>query len=186
MVVNYRIGENMNCNFKYSLLVFTSCLLLGFSVADLNAQQASGSGASSGGLVEVIVTARRREEGLMSMPVSITAFTSNDIEMRQFDRVSRITEATPNLHYRTGIEGLNNAALVFIRGIGQGDFVPTLQAGVGYLDASYKELEANVSFPATNSLPNIPEWTTNASAVLRIPLTGSVGGEVEHPLGIHG
>jgi iron complex outermembrane receptor protein len=54
----------------------------------------------------------------------------------------------------------------------------TLSAGVGYLDASYKELEANVSFPATNELPNIPEWTTNASAVLRIPLTGSVGGEV--------
>jgi len=123
---------------RHLLFMFTPSLLLGLLATDVVAQDAAESAPATGGLEEIMVTARRREEDLMTTPVSITAFTSDEIEARQFDSVAQLREAVPNLQYRTGIEGLNGTALVFIRGIGQGDFVPSLQAGVGtYLDGVY-------------------------------------------------
>src|SRR5262245_3215553 len=120
----------MKRRIRRSLFLFTPGLLLALSGTDVVAQDAAEAPAA-GGLEEITVTARRREEDLMTTPVSITAFTSSDIEARQFDDVRQLREAVPNLQYRTGIEGLNSTALVFIHGIGQGDFVPSLQAGLG-------------------------------------------------------
>lgn len=92
----------------------------------------------AGELEEIIVTARRREESLMETPVSITAFTADDLALRQVEQSYQIGEATPNLVYRNVQNNSNVAGIIFIRGIGQGDFVPTLQPGVGtYVDGAY-------------------------------------------------
>ena len=91
-----------------------------------------------GALEEIIVTARRREESLMDTPVSITAFTTAEIEARQMSTAADIDQAVPNLLYRTNGLQNTNAATVFIRGIGQRDFIPTKQPGVGiYVDGGY-------------------------------------------------
>ncbi len=87
---------------------------------------------------EVTVTARRREETLMETPIAITAYSGEELKLRQIDRTDQLAQSTPNLVFRTSMEGLSDAAIVFIRGIGQGDFVPTVQAGVGtYVDGVY-------------------------------------------------
>ena len=58
--------------------------------------------------------------------------------LRQVEQSYQVGEATPNLVYRNVRNNSNVAGIVFIRGIGQSDFVPTLQPGVGtYVDGAY-------------------------------------------------
>ncbi len=52
--------------------------------------QSDQTGASAGGLEEVIVTARRREEKLQSVPVAITAFTPAALEEKHIESASEL------------------------------------------------------------------------------------------------
>lgn len=101
-------------------------------------QATSGEQATAGALEEIIVTARKREESLMKTPVAITALTADELAQRQIDSTVQIAQATPNLIFRNTASTSNTAAVVYIRGIGQADFVPTIQPGVGtYVDGGY-------------------------------------------------
>lgn len=91
-------------------------------------------------LEEVLVTARKREELLQDTPISITAFSQEDIEIRKLNDISQLAEFTPNLEFdfTAPISGSTNNASVFIRGVGQTDYVPNKDPGVGiYLDGIY-------------------------------------------------
>ncbi len=101
---------------------------------------AENDARSSMVIEEIIVTARKRSENLQETPISITAFTAGNLEARQITSISEIDEATPNLVFDIAApsSGSNSAASVFIRGIGQLDFVPTTDPGVGiYVDGVY-------------------------------------------------
>ena len=125
----------MNTTIKFTL---PTLLLVGATVLVWPGGQAVAQGTSAGALEEITVTARRREESLMDTPVSITAFSAQDIQDRQIFRSHQLAESTPNLHYRTQVEGTSHASLVFIRGVGQSDFIPSVQPGVGiYVDEGY-------------------------------------------------
>ncbi|WP_198351028.1 TonB-dependent receptor [Flavisphingomonas formosensis] len=92
------------------------------------------------GVGDIVVTARRREETLQKVPVSITAFTAKDLASRQVDNISQIAGSTPNLVFNSSapVSGSNTAASIFIRGIGQTDFTLVTDPGVGlYLDGVY-------------------------------------------------
>lgn len=89
---------------------------------------------------EITVTARKREENLQNVPISITAFTGMDLESRGFTKIDQIQNATPNLTFYsyTPFGGSSNNATVYLRGIGQSDFAPTTEPGVGiYVDGVY-------------------------------------------------
>ena len=91
-------------------------------------------------LEELVVTARRREENLMETPVSIAAFSEADIRARQFERVNQIGQATPNVEFRENANAgsSNYAAVAYIRGVGQSDFIASVEPGVGiYIDEAY-------------------------------------------------
>ena len=106
----------------------------------VEAQQAEDAGVPATGMLEeIIVTARRREESLMETPVSVTAFTSQELDSRQIDLSYQIGEATPNLVFRVGsTTGGTRAAAVYIRGVGQERPAPIAQPGVGiYVDGAY-------------------------------------------------
>ena len=69
-------------------------------------------------LEEVVVTAQRRDQSLQSVPISVTALTSGDIqELNLADSVS-IGDRVPNLNFKT-IGGTLN---ITIRGVGNNDF----------------------------------------------------------------
>ena len=69
-------------------------------------------------LEEVVVTAQRRDQSLQSVPISVTALTSSDIqELNLADSVS-IGDRVPNLDFKT-IGGTLN---ITIRGVGNNDF----------------------------------------------------------------
>ncbi len=106
----------------------------------LNAFPAVALAQSGAALEEIVVTARKREESLLDTPISITAFTAADLEAKQITTLNQIAESTPNLVFKTGTanSGFSGASTVFIRGIGQTDFLLTNEPAVGiYLDGVY-------------------------------------------------
>ena len=88
---------------------------------------------------EIVVTARKRTESLQETPIAITAFTGDGLAARGIDRADDLANFTPNLTFQNspGHSASSNAA-VYIRGVGQQDFVPTVEPGVGiYVDGIY-------------------------------------------------
>lgn len=95
---------------------------------------------AQGVIEEVTVTVRRREERLQDAPVAVTAISAAQLDQRDVLDISGIAQIVPNLTFNstTGNSGSSNAAVVFIRGVGQDDFFPTIDPGVGiYLDGVY-------------------------------------------------
>lgn len=89
---------------------------------------------------EIIVTARRREEGLQHVPISITAMTGNELEARQIVSVDQLGTIVPNLQYDKAApsSGSSSVGQIFIRGIGQTDYTPVTDPGVAlYIDNVY-------------------------------------------------
>lgn len=91
-------------------------------------------------LEEIIVTARKREEGLQSTPIAISAFSGDSLEYRGVSNVGEIAQFTPNLSFQNNpsFGGASNSAAIYIRGVGQKEFLPTVDPGVGlYVDGVY-------------------------------------------------
>jgi iron complex outermembrane receptor protein len=89
---------------------------------------------------EVIVTARKREESLQDAPLSVSAFSGESLEARGFTNIAEVGSITPNLTYQSnpGAGGSSSVATVYIRGVGQRDFLGTIDNGVGfYIDDVY-------------------------------------------------
>jgi outer membrane receptor protein involved in Fe transport len=62
------------------------------------------------GLEEIIVTARKRAENLLEVPLSITAFTSEDIEQSGIDSVADLATQTVGFSYRQGFGRLGSGS----------------------------------------------------------------------------
>jgi iron complex outermembrane receptor protein len=91
-------------------------------------------------LEEIVVTARRRSEDLQQAPLAITAFSAAAIEARGMQTVADVTSFTPNVQFdRSAAEaGGGGSTAIAIRGIGQTDYVLTVEPAVGlYLDGVY-------------------------------------------------
>ena len=82
------------------------------------------------GIEEVIVTARRREETAQSVPIPITALSSEQLESRAITEIKNIENITPNLSFLHSALA-QGTAQVFLRGIGQVNWGPTQDPKVG-------------------------------------------------------
>ncbi|WP_426164495.1 TonB-dependent receptor [Sandarakinorhabdus sp. DWP1-3-1] len=86
---------------------------------------------------EIIVTARRRDERLIDVPVAVTAFGAADVARLQAIDLGGLQGASPNLNIVQG-RGSSASANIFIRGIGQPDALQTFDPAVGvYVDGVY-------------------------------------------------
>lgn len=145
--------------------------LAGVSPAD--AQETEGTG----GLQEVVVTARYREENLQQTPIAITAITAQDLEQRGFSTASEVAYTVPNASFRPAQAAYGNTMTAFIRGIGQNDFLPEFEPGVGiYFD--------DVLFPVVMG-SQVDLMDLERVEVLRGPQgtlfgRGSIGGAVRY------
>lgn len=102
------------------------------------AQTAEESAASQ--LEEIVVSARKREENLQDTPLSVAAFSAATLSKMQINTIAEISRFTPNvvINSTAAISGSSAATTVYIRGIGQYDFAPTAEPGVGlYVDGVY-------------------------------------------------
>lgn len=96
-------------------VLLASCMLGGAGFAHAQVAQA-GDAASAGGLEEIIVTARKREESVQTVPVAVTAISEKVIQQRDITSIEKIAAATPNLNVGRASNG--SGAQLTMRGIG--------------------------------------------------------------------
>lgn len=122
--------------------VFQAALAIGVSVGALcigtpaMAQDAQES--TQGQVEEIVVTAQFREQKLQDTPIAITAVDAALIEARSATNLADVTKAAPSVVLRPSASAFGNSISASIRGLGQGDFNPALEPGVGlYIDDVY-------------------------------------------------
>ena len=104
------------------------------------AQSGGQQQAQSPMLEEIVVTARKREESLMEVPLAITAFSSNDIDAMNIKQLNDVMVMTPSFHFvnAQGGSGRNDRsanALVF-RGLFLANNVGANAGGQLFIDGS--------------------------------------------------
>jgi iron complex outermembrane receptor protein len=114
-----------------------TALALGMIFAPAGAAAETGPVSARAGLEEIVVTARRREETVQSVPIPVTALAGDDLRDRGVFNLSDIDRLTPNLDFQFAGSS-RNSAQVFLRGIGQINWSPPQDPKVGiYLDGVY-------------------------------------------------
>ena len=124
-------------SFRKLGLVFSPLLLCFLPLGQAGAQ---GSGADAFAIEEIVVTARRREESLQDTPIAVTAYSEDEMDLRGHLNITDISQSTPNVNIEQAAAtgGLSAAPTVFIRGVGQLDFVINTDPAVGvYVDGVY-------------------------------------------------
>jgi iron complex outermembrane receptor protein len=115
--------------------------LSGGAGATVHAQETGNIGsavaAPEGNIEKVVVTARRREETLQDVPVSVTAFSADQLSKQSIPDVVALATALPNTTLKAS-RATNSTLTAFIRGVGQADPLAGFESGVGiYLDDVY-------------------------------------------------
>ncbi|MFL6660409.1 MAG: TonB-dependent receptor [Massilia sp.] len=113
--------------------------LMGSTMGAAHAQTAADAApaATSDKMDVVVVTARRREETLQDVPVSVTAFNADQLSKQGVPDITALASALPNTTMKSS-RATNSTLTAFIRGVGQQDPLAGFEAGVGiYLDDVY-------------------------------------------------
>lgn len=88
-----------------------------YSQLSTAADASSGDEAGPPQLQEVMVTAQRREEKQQDVPISLTAFTSDELKLADINTAKDYLAMTPNVSFaEDGLNG-NNSIRVSIRGV---------------------------------------------------------------------
>ena len=90
-------------------------------------------------LQEITVTARKTEERLLDAPLSITAFSADDIEKKGFSNLEDVARSAPGVQYSQQggqIPGRYTSAIRF-RGMNVNSDSPSLQLGSLFVDGVY-------------------------------------------------
>ena len=108
------------------------------SASMATAAAAQDAAPSQDTIAEVVVTAQFRAENVQSTPLAITAVNAAMLESRSQTSIADVTAQAPNVQLRPAGAAFGNSLTASIRGVGQGDFNPALEPGVGmYVDDVY-------------------------------------------------
>jgi iron complex outermembrane receptor protein len=108
-------------------IALSSTILL---TAPAQAQDGARRGSASAMLEEVVVTARKREEGAQEVPLSVTAFNANQLSTLKVRDLNDLTVGMPNV----GLEDIGTqrgTANFAIRGLGVNSSIPSIDPAVG-------------------------------------------------------
>ena len=115
-------------NFRWAMLAFLS-LVVSPSIAS----------SQTIALEEIVVTARKRSESLLEIPVAITAFTSDQMEAIGAPNLVDLSKFTPGLQFNE--QGVQEPGRVYtairFRGLGSELKEPFAQIGSAFLDGIY-------------------------------------------------
>ena len=115
-------------------------LFLSLAIAAPLAAQDEGSPTGTEGLVleEIIVTATRRERSIMEVPLAVSAYGAEQIELSGVTDIYHLMRIAPSLILNTG-QGETVGATARIRGIGTNSDNPGFEPAVGlYVDGVYR------------------------------------------------
>ena len=123
------------------------CSALGVVLAaTANAQDAAPKRASSALLEEVVVTARKREEGSQDVPISISAYSSDKIDALKVRNLTNLAVSMPSV-VLDEIGTSRGYANFSIRGLGINSSIPSIDPAVGMVvDGVYLGTNAGVVF----------------------------------------
>ncbi|UVO55162.1 TonB-dependent receptor [Sphingomonas sp. SUN039] len=117
---------------RFRIALFSGVALVGTLATPAFAQQPAETGDG-----DIVVTARRREESLIDVPISMTAISGAQLERTGAIDITDVAASAPNVTLEVS-RGTNSTLSAFIRGVGQQDPVAGFEAGVGlYLDDVY-------------------------------------------------
>ncbi|MEH3108364.1 MAG: TonB-dependent receptor [Sphingomonas fennica] len=98
----------------------------------------AGNAPAAAGVEEIVVTAQFREQNLQDTPLAITAVSGAMLEARSQTDISQVAAQAPSVTLKPQGSQYGAALSANIRGIGQFDFNPALEPGVGvYVDDVY-------------------------------------------------
>ena len=118
-------------------LGLVSAMVIALSVPVVSAQEEAEEVEETRRFGTVVVTAQRREESLLDVPVSVSAFDGDLLEDLGVADLTEVAKITPNVTLEVS-RGTNTTLTAFIRGVGQQDPVAGFEAGVGvYIDDVY-------------------------------------------------
>src|SRR6476660_5388287 len=111
---------------------------------DATPQPQETSADTSVGNNEIVVTARKREETLLNVPVAITAISGDTLQARGINSVREAAVLSPGLNINSDGTG---RGFVASRGVGV-TLVGTVQPGVGlFIDGIYQQNTAYLNNP---------------------------------------
>ena len=128
----------------YAVLMSSAAVALlaalpGAALAQSQPAAASKADKSDSNTVsEVVVTAEHRAENVQKTPISITAVNAQMLDQRGVTNITELANAVPNVSMRQGGSGSGLSNQVFIRGIGQSDFLFAYSPRIAfYVDGVY-------------------------------------------------
>jgi len=115
----------------------TALVLLAFSASTAVAQETTGPAAAvdSGSIDEIVVSARKRNESLLDVPVAITALSGDALAARGIKDLNSLNDFVPGLRYENSSANRNDRgfATITMRGMYPGDS-PNRQAVTAFVD----------------------------------------------------
>ena len=124
---------------RHSAVLGASLLALagGLVATPALAQSAEPQASSEPRGLDIVVTAQKREQQLVDVPISIAALGSEQLEANQISEIRDFTGQVPNL-FVNNFNGRADTVRLFIRGIGQNDVTLTQDPSVAlYVDGAY-------------------------------------------------
>ena len=142
--------EIIKRKFKSGMKEFLSAFLAGMLLASLGGGDAVAQedvfGVSSVFLKKITVTARKREELIQNVPLSITHFSSEQIEALKVNDLESLAVRMPNVALDDAVSGLA-VANFSIRGVGINNSIASVDPTVGvFVDGVYQGQVTTVLF----------------------------------------
>ncbi|UVO50635.1 TonB-dependent receptor [Sphingomonas sp. SUN019] len=95
-------------------------------------------GAEFGATQDIVVTAQFRQQKLQDIPIAITAVNSAELEAKNQTNLAQVADNAPNVSLKPQGASFGPSVVASIRGVGQNDFNPAYEPGVGiYIDDVY-------------------------------------------------
>lgn len=127
---------NVNSSFvRFFAAASTAAIALGITAPSFAQEAQADTGPTTS---EIVVTAQFREQRLQDTPLSITAVDAALLASRNQTDISQIAAQAPNVQLTQMGAAFGSSMAAYIRGIGQYDFNPAYEPGVGiYIDDVY-------------------------------------------------
>lgn len=130
---------------RFTTMLVSGCAFVALAASSAVAQQAAPAAAEEAtGDQDIIVTARKRNETLLDVPVAVTAVSGDVLAKRSINSVREAALLSPGLNITS--DGADRAS-VSIRGVGV-TIQSTVQPGVGlFVDGIYRPNTAYLNNP---------------------------------------
>jgi outer membrane receptor protein involved in Fe transport len=124
-----------------------------FAQSDESRRIQGGADADASiGLEEIVVTATRRAELLMEVPLSVTAYSQETLDQKGARNIDQIVQLTPGIQLDRVARYNGTASNVTVRGVRSTSGLPT--TGI-YIDDTPVQMRQGTSQSATNPYPRL-------------------------------